>query len=590
MQIINTCKSTTKFALFLIIFTGMLFLSFTASAETEGYYTYTVSNNEATITKFDKTVSGEVVIPTTLGGKPVTTIGQFVFSDRLNISKVTIPNTVTNIQANAFDGCKGMTEIKLPSSLETIASMAFTNCQSLTSIEIPSSVKSIGNNAFYGCGKLTAVYIKSIDAWCSIDFKNEQSNPLYYAKNLYLNGTLVKDAHISSSTVNSYAFYNCTSIQSVSFSNNVNFIGKYVFANCSNLGNSIEIPTTVTNLGDGAFYQCEALKRIYIYGNITSIGQETFRNCSALEFILLPPTLEEIGNYAFSGCTNLEDLTLPETLVSIGERAFQFCQKLKYLTIPDSVKTISAYAFSQCRNIIELNIGSGVEELGSSAFADVTPTKLNIKDIAQWCNLKTYGNASNPLAKAQKLYLNGSLVENLIIPDGVTAISRYAFMNCTSIKIVTIPESMKTINSSAFNNCTNLKKVYYNGTQAQWSSVSIDSYNDPLKNAAIYYYGKDYSLKLNSITAATNGYTVTGAFKNNLSNSLTNTTIYICVYSPDNSLKAIVPKPVTVQGVSTVDINETIGCTTASGDIIKLLVWNSSLKSICNSDEVTYLP
>ena len=152
-----------------IIMLGILaFGTISASAATEGIYTYSVSGGEATITDFSDSASGDIAIPSTLGGYPVTSIGESVF---------------------------------------------------------------------YNCTSLTSVNITDIAAWCNISFSDSYSNPLLYAKNLYLNGELVTDLVIPEgvTSIGKWAFYNCTSLTSVTIGNSVTSIGSDAFCDCSNL-------------------------------------------------------------------------------------------------------------------------------------------------------------------------------------------------------------------------------------------------------------------------------------------------------------------------------------------------------------------
>lgn len=132
--------------------------SFVASAATEGYYTYTVSNGKATITKFDTTVSGAINIPSNLGGYPVVCIDKNAFWYASKITAVTIPNTVTTINSYAFDTC-GITSVDIPDSVTSIGSYAFDSCSNLLTVRIPINITSISNGMFYQCRNLQTIKI-----------------------------------------------------------------------------------------------------------------------------------------------------------------------------------------------------------------------------------------------------------------------------------------------------------------------------------------------------------------------------------------------------------------------------------------------
>ncbi len=202
----------------------------------------------------------ELVIPEEFDGIPVSNIGDFAFEDCTQITSVTIPSTLKSISYSAFDGCSALksvhisdlsawckinfahsysnplyyaknlylngeliTELVIPDDVTSINSYVFYNCTSLTRITIPSTLKSIGTWAFDGCSELKSVHISDLSAWCKINFAHSYSNPLYYAKNLYLNGELITELVIPDdvTSIGSYAFYNCTSITKITFNGTV---------------------------------------------------------------------------------------------------------------------------------------------------------------------------------------------------------------------------------------------------------------------------------------------------------------------------------------------------------------------------------
>ena len=125
-----------------------------------------------------------------------------------------------------------------------------------------------------------------------------------------------------------------------------------------------------------------------------------------------------------------------------------------------SVTSIGDYAFRDCNNLKSITIPEGVTSIGSGAFYDCNIlTAVHISSIEAWCKISFDGNFSNPLYYAHNLYLNGELVTELVIPEGMTSIGNYAFQGCSSLSAINIPESVTSIGNSAFSVCSGLTDI-----------------------------------------------------------------------------------------------------------------------------------
>ena len=257
-----------------------------AEAATSGYYTYTVSNGEATITDVTTTISGDIEIPSTLGGYPVTSIGNDAFYDCYSLTSITIPDSVTIIGDYAFEDCTSLTSVTIGNSVTSIGYAAFCACDSLTSITIPDSVTSIGDWAFSYCDSLTSITIPD-----------------------------------SVTSIGDYAFLRCGSLANITVdSANTAFSSdKYgVLFNkdkteliqypIGNTRTSYKIPDSVTSIGSYAFKYCTSLTSVEIGDSVTSIGDWAFDGCDSLTSITIPDSVTSIGYYAFSGCDSLTDV------------------------------------------------------------------------------------------------------------------------------------------------------------------------------------------------------------------------------------------------------------------------------------------
>lgn len=216
-------------------------------------------------------------------GDDVTIIGDYAFYKCSNVKSIVLGKSVKEIGRSAFFDCTGLTSIELPNSLKTIHPDAFSNCSNMSSISIPSSVSSIGANAFEHCENLKKVIIQDIAAWCNISFSNNLANPICYSNSLYIDNSKLT---------------------------------------------SIEIPNTVTSIGD------------YTFSYYTNLNQ-----------VIIPESVMMIGNHAFEFCTNLTSLKIPNSVKYIGFNAFDYCRGMQSLTIPSSVTNIADYAFEDCSSL-----------------------------------------------------------------------------------------------------------------------------------------------------------------------------------------------------------------------------------------------
>jgi hypothetical protein len=123
--------------------------------------TWTTTGGKVTIPDCDEAASGALVIPETIEGKPVTSIGNQAFRNCTNLASINIPEGVTSIGNEAFWNCTSLTSVIIPESVTSIGYWAFWNCSSLTSITLPNSITSIGDSVFRGCTSLTSVTIST---------------------------------------------------------------------------------------------------------------------------------------------------------------------------------------------------------------------------------------------------------------------------------------------------------------------------------------------------------------------------------------------------------------------------------------------
>ena len=236
----------------------------------------------------------------------------------------------------AFYECNLLKAVALPKGIKSIGEKAFYDCSGLTSANIPNSVTNIGYHAFFGCTGLTSVYITDLAAWCGINFKSYSSNPIQYAHHLFLNGKEITELEIPSSVTNigDYAFYGCSGLTSITIPNSVATIGEYAFYNCSGL-TSVTIPSSVTSIGNNAFSGCSGLTSINIPNSVTNIGYYAFRGCLGLKDVIVH-WQKPISIYAsFFYNTPCENLHIPAGTLSAYKNADEWKYFKNYIEDAD---------------------------------------------------------------------------------------------------------------------------------------------------------------------------------------------------------------------------------------------------------------
>ena len=273
---------------------------------------------------FAKTkISGNLTI-----GNNVRAIGYAAFWDCDNLTSVVLPNSVTTIDTAVFNNCSGLTSVTIPNSVTSIGGNAFSSCSGLTSVTIPNSVTSIEGNAFFSCSGLTSVTIPN-----------------------------------SVTSIGGFAFAGCSGLNSITVdAGNTHYDSR---GNCNALietgSNALitgccntVIPTTVTSIRSGAFYNCVRLDSIVIPDAVTSIGSYAFQNCQRMASVTISNALREIESETFRGCSALTSVTIPNSVTSIAQHAFYGCSGLTEVTIGSAVTSIADSAFSRCNNIAEI--------------------------------------------------------------------------------------------------------------------------------------------------------------------------------------------------------------------------------------------
>ena len=390
----------------------------------------------------------------------ITEIKNFAFYNCDALTQVTIPNSVTNIGESAFNDCDGLTEITIPNNVTNISEKAFYDCSALTQITIGSSVKSIGKSAFSYCSALTSVHSQAttaptlnssynpffstsfdlvfipanstesyIEKWGNGYTYIEEGSDTELSVHVETPGGLAAAVIVAGSTPAKVTRLKVTgTLNDDDFGILKTYMTKLYSLDLSGIAN--------TTLPDKAFQDKAALIDIKLPANLTAIPDYAFDACKFTS-IDIPNSVVSIGNCAFYECTSLKEVSLSDNLTSIGIRAFYDCSALGSITIPGSVVSMKDYSFYGCDAL----------------------KQVNIEDIGKWCAITFSSASANPLYYVNSFYVDNQLVTDLVIPDNVTSVSKYAFTNATNLESVTFGSHVENIAYDAFQNCTNINKL-----------------------------------------------------------------------------------------------------------------------------------
>ena len=275
-------KSVFKKVAFILAFIIAVscFSSFDISAEKSGIFSYRVAGNEAILTGVENSASGEITIPESIDGYPVTVIDG-AFNNKTKITGVIIPDTVTTINSNSFSYCTKLASVHLSSNLVVIGEAAFCGCISLEEVVLPDSVLSIAPYAFAWCEKL----------W-SVKLPGELDT---IEKSLFSGCVALEDIDIPDSVVyimqgafHRTKFYNTAS----NWENGVLYIDSHLIEAKTTLSGVYEVKPGTKSVVSRAFSMCKSLKGVIIYNDIKTIGEAAFYGCASLSDVYYGGTVE----------------------------------------------------------------------------------------------------------------------------------------------------------------------------------------------------------------------------------------------------------------------------------------------------------
>ena len=376
------------------------------------------------------------------------------------ITAVTIPASVRLIESRCFDGCRKLTSVTIvgvndgTSKLERIESHAFQGC-GFSTIDLPNSVKYLGEpgltskegGVFEDCQNLTSITIP------------------YSLESLSFPG---------------FTFKNCVNLATINWNGiKPTEIGKGAFYNCDKITWDKIETSNLKKIGDEAFAFCKVLTSVDL-SKINYLGVAVFRD-TPLTSVEWPAALTEVPAKTFLSCHNLASITgiasqsgAWDNVTKIGEDAFNECKALTTIKLPNSLKTLDKQAFRSCWNLKNVEYSNQLETIGEGAFQD------NISGFEKFYfkgSVKNVGSYAFANGKLTCVHLKGDMtMGDYVFQDDkslkyvefpatssatqpLTKVTEGMFQNCTSLPFITLPSTVTEIKTKAFDGCSSLKYV-----------------------------------------------------------------------------------------------------------------------------------
>ncbi|MCQ2387318.1 MAG: leucine-rich repeat domain-containing protein [Clostridia bacterium] len=421
------------------------------------------------------------------------------------------------IYNNVFENCDFITSVDIGNGVTNIGYRAFFGCSSLIKVVIGSGLTNMGLDVFGSCCKLVEIINLS-----SVKIEKGSTHLDILSNDCALNIKTSNESEIQNN--NDYLFYSVNNknyligyvghdkevVLPSDYNGQKYEIWRYAFYNYTSLS-SVTIPNSVEVIGDNAFNGCSSLSSVTILNGVEIIGDHAFSGCSSLSSVTIPNSVKTIGFRAFYNCSLLTSVNISEEITYIGYDAFDYCPKLKYYLydnalyigndtnhylilmknvndritsclINDNCKLINGRAF-YISSLTSITIPKSVKYFCDEAFGSCEnlSTVNYLGSIDSWCEIEFEGPTSNPLYYAQKLYINNELVTELniglatkisdnafrgfdaitsvVIGGAVDNIGKHAFTDCGSLKYVTINDNVTNIGDFAFSYCDSMIEV-----------------------------------------------------------------------------------------------------------------------------------
>lgn len=410
-------------------------------------------------------------------------IGEAAFQGCTALVSVKIPTRLTTVGRIAFAGCTKLAKVTFEEdcALQTISEGMFHKCTALSSITIPKKISAIDNGAFVASGLQTVTFAADgakVQLYAEASGYSTSTIPGSSTSAKYgVFGNCTKletvefNNRLSGTAIPAYTFYSCGVLSALD-KVTINDVGQYAFRDCKKLGDGVIdfSKLTTDTINTYAFYGCTSLATVTLPSSLIEIGGSAFKGCTNLASLALPETLETIGSSAFESCTSLETITLSSALKKIGSSAFKNCQAITSLTLPESLETIDTSAFEGCANLASINLEK-VKYINQKAFKGC--------ESLTFADLTGFVGYTSSTSYAGKLYnetfcnsgLTSFTFDNTdpdmtnVIPARITSFGTKLFSNTKLVRVTFEDSDASLYLSTAFDSCAELVSVNFGARQ-----------------------------------------------------------------------------------------------------------------------------
>ncbi|MBQ9950568.1 MAG: leucine-rich repeat protein [Clostridia bacterium] len=414
----------------------------------------------------------------------VCSIGSRAFADS-SISSIYLPESLTDIAEDAFDGCSGLAATVIPGSYAEEYCIAQDIDCTVLSTPAEFFTYTIGTTVTITgyTGTDTAVYIpEEIDGVSVTAIGRSAFRRNKAIEKVYIPKTVT--------VIDKEGFEECTGLKHVTFSEGLQAINDYAFSGCTSLQN-VNLPTTLISTARASFGNCDSFTEITFHDGFAKLERYTFDGCDNLVKVNLPDTVTDIGERAFKDCVSLKEFDYPLGWVNIPRSSssynvFQNCQSLKEITVPEGMTAMPKGAFSGANCLEKINLPSTLETLPEECFRACgalkeanLPEGLTVIGENAFYDCFSLPNPEMPttlVTVGPGAFTGCDSFTEITFHEGLITLSRYAFDHCDKLQKVTLPDTVIDIGERAFKDCVSMTSFDY---PLGWANVPriSSSYN-----------------------------------------------------------------------------------------------------------------